>query len=165
MAARLTDAGARRAGRPGARPGRGPDSAPVRADLATALDELRAALASDRYAELLARLDALLEGPTARTVDAAVGRPAGAPGGDPGGSDPLDRALAGDHHGGGEQDAALHEARKADKAARYAVEVREPTVGERRRTGGPARRSCRSVLGDTGFGGDPRCCAEQAVRA
>ncbi|WP_319462103.1 CYTH and CHAD domain-containing protein [Micromonospora sp. RTP1Z1] len=104
-------------------------SARFAADLATALDELRAALDSDRYAELLARLDALLEGPTARTVDArwvtrrvrrAVTRA----------DDRLDRALTDAHPGDAEEDVALHEARKADKAARYAVEVREPTVGK-----------------------------------
>ncbi|WP_200209381.1 CYTH and CHAD domain-containing protein [Micromonospora coerulea] len=100
------------------------------ADLATALDELRAALDSDRYTALLARLDALLEGPTARPVDArwvarrvrrAVTRA----------DDRLDRALAGDHPGNEAPDVALHEARKAYKAARYAVEVREPDVGKR----------------------------------
>ncbi|MGR6317287.1 CYTH and CHAD domain-containing protein [Micromonospora soli] len=93
------------------------------ADLAVALAELRTALDSDRYADLLRRLDALLEGPTARTVDArwvarrvrrAVTRA----------DDRLDRALA-----GATDDAALHEARKAHKRARYAVEVREPAAG------------------------------------
>ncbi|WP_446218407.1 CYTH and CHAD domain-containing protein [Micromonospora sp. IBHARD004] len=104
-------------------------SARFAADLATALDELRAALGSDRYTGLLSRLDALLEGPTARTVDArwvarrvrrALTRA----------DDRLDRALAGDHPAGAAEDVALHEARKANKTARYAVEVREPAVGK-----------------------------------
>ncbi|MFE9203736.1 CHAD domain-containing protein [Micromonospora sp. NPDC007230] len=99
------------------------------ADLATALDELRAALDSDRYAELLRRLDALLEAPPARAVDArwvdrrirrAVRRA----------DERLDRALAAGHRAGGTDDIALHEARKAAKAARYAVEVREPAAGK-----------------------------------
>ncbi|MET7965235.1 CYTH and CHAD domain-containing protein [Micromonospora sp. NPDC005305] len=89
------------------------------ADLATALDGLRAALGSDRYTDLLRRLDALVEGPTAggvrrrwvtRRVRRAVSRF----------DDRLDEALAGG------DDAALHEARKAGKRARYAVEVRRP---------------------------------------
>ncbi|MGY0004055.1 CYTH and CHAD domain-containing protein [Micromonospora sp. I033] len=89
------------------------------ADLATALDGLQAALGSDRYTDLLRRLDALVEGPTARAVRPrwvtrrvrrAVARF----------DDRLDRALAGG------DDTALHEARKAGKRARYAVEVRRP---------------------------------------
>lgn len=121
-------------------------SARFAADLATALDELRAALASDRYAELLARLDALVEGPTARTVDArwvarrvrrAVTRA----------DDRLNRALAGDHQGDAERDAALHDARKAYKAARYAVEVREPAVGRRAATLVDRLKELQDVLG------------------
>ncbi|MGW5666724.1 CYTH and CHAD domain-containing protein [Micromonospora sp. NPDC003776] len=95
------------------------------ADLATAIDELRAALAADRYADLLRRLDALVEGPTARAVDErwvdrrvrrALHRA----------DDRLDRARS-----AGSGEAALHEARKAYKRARYAVELREPAVGKR----------------------------------
>ncbi|MEU4478648.1 CYTH and CHAD domain-containing protein [Micromonospora sp. NPDC023966] len=90
------------------------------ADLATALDGLRAALGSDRYTDLLRRLDALVEGPTTRVrprwvnrrVRRAVTRF----------DDRLDRALAGG------DDTALHEARKAGKRARYAVEVRRPAA-------------------------------------
>ncbi|MFF4893209.1 CYTH and CHAD domain-containing protein [Micromonospora chersina] len=91
------------------------------ADLATALDGLRAALGSDRYTDLLRRLDALVEGPAARAVRPrwvtrrvrrAVTRF----------DERLDRALA----DGGSDDSALHEARKAGKRARYAVEVRRP---------------------------------------
>ncbi|SBT52034.1 CYTH and CHAD domain-containing protein [Micromonospora auratinigra] len=94
------------------------------AELATALDELRAALDSDRYTALLRRLDGLAEGPTARRADErwiarrvrrAVTRA----------DRRLDRALA-----AGGEDVALHEARKAYKRARYAVEVREPAVGK-----------------------------------
>lgn len=97
------------------------------ADVAESLDALREALDSDRYTDLLVRLDELLEGPTARTVDArwvarrvrrAVRRA----------DDRLDSALA---EPGEEEDGPLHEARKAYKAARYAVEVREPAVGKR----------------------------------
>ncbi|MGK5443407.1 CHAD domain-containing protein [Micromonospora sp. URMC 105] len=97
------------------------------ADLATALDELRRTFDSDRYPELLTRLDRLLEGPTARTADArwvtrrvrrALSRA----------DDRLDRALDGPP--AEEADGALHEARKAYKNARYAVEVREPGAGK-----------------------------------
>ncbi|MEV0426691.1 CYTH and CHAD domain-containing protein [Micromonospora sp. NPDC050495] len=97
------------------------------ADLASALDELRAALGTDRYPALLARLDALVEGPTARPVDErwvtrrvrrAVTRA----------DRRLDRALTG--AGGPARDVALHEARRATKAARYAVEVRAPAGGK-----------------------------------
>nr|WP_280837953.1 CHAD domain-containing protein [Micromonospora sp. A200] len=85
-------------------------------------------LDSDRYTELLAGLDRLLEAPPARAVDArwvarrvrrAVTRA----------DDRLDRALDGQRTQ--EADVALHEARKAYKAARYAVEVREPDAGQR----------------------------------
>ncbi|WP_433285211.1 CHAD domain-containing protein [Micromonospora sp. CA-244673] len=91
------------------------------ADLAAALDGLRATLGSDRYTDLLRRLDALVEGPTTRgvrprwvtrRVRRAVTRF----------DDRLDEALAGG------DDAALHEARKAGKRARYAVEVRRPAA-------------------------------------
>ncbi|KKK06674.1 CYTH and CHAD domain-containing protein [Micromonospora sp. HK10] len=92
------------------------------AELAAALDGAHAALGSDRYTDLLRRLDALVEGPpareprpgwVARRVRRAVTRF----------DERLDAALA-----GGDDD-ALHEARKAGKRARYAVEVREPVVG------------------------------------
>jgi CHAD domain-containing protein len=94
------------------------------ADRRTALDELRAALGSDRYTGLLRRLDALVEGAPARPVDdrwiarrarRALRRA----------DRRLDRALA---HG--PDDVALHEARKAYKRARYAVELCEPTAGK-----------------------------------
>ena len=100
------------------------------ADVARSLDALRAALGSDRYTDLLVRLDELLEGSTVRTVDArwvarrvrrTVRRA----------DDRLNRALDADRP---EKDAALHEARKAYKAARYAVEVREPAAGKRATT-------------------------------
>ncbi|MGC5018461.1 CHAD domain-containing protein [Micromonospora sp. DT47] len=101
------------------------------ADIATALDELGRALDSDRYTDLLARLDRLIEGPTTSTADArwvtrrvrrAVTRA----------DDRLDLALAGrcPTRPGEEEDVALHEARKAYKTARYAVEVRQPAVGK-----------------------------------
>ncbi len=94
------------------------------ADLAADLDELRVAFGSDRFADLLRRLDALVEGPAVRTVGPrwvarrvrrAVTRA----------DERLDRALT-----AGADDTALHEARKADKRARYAVEVRESAVGK-----------------------------------
>jgi CHAD domain-containing protein len=92
--------------------------------LAAAVDELRAALDADRFADLLRRLDALVEGPVARPVQArwvtkrvrrAVRRE----------DRRLDRALA----SADVPDDALHEARKAYKTARYAVEVRRPAAG------------------------------------
>jgi CHAD domain-containing protein len=118
-------------------------------DLAAALDELRRALDSDRYTELLRRLDTLLEGPPARTVDArwvarrvrraviraderldqalAAGHPGDRAAPDRA-ADRSGRDAEPDHPGG--TDVALHEARKAVKAARYAVEVREPAAGK-----------------------------------
>ncbi|WFE38485.1 CYTH and CHAD domain-containing protein [Micromonospora sp. WMMD998] len=95
------------------------------ADLAKAITALRAALDSDRYPELLTRLDRLLDGTagevdgrwTDRRIRRAVRRA----------DERLDRALAG---GGPAGDAALHEARKKYKAARYAVEVRQAAAGK-----------------------------------
>ncbi|MEH0980733.1 CYTH and CHAD domain-containing protein [Micromonospora sp. CPCC 205556] len=99
-------------------------------DVAAALDGLREALDSDRYIDLLTGLDRLLEGPPARTVGPrwvtrrvrrAVSRA----------DERLDRALAGRPAAdSGAEDVALHEARKAYKAARYAVEVRRPAAGK-----------------------------------
>ncbi|MFD4209567.1 CHAD domain-containing protein [Micromonospora tulbaghiae] len=96
------------------------------ADRAEATTALRSALDADRYPELLARLDRLADVPPAdvgrRWVDRrarkAVRRA----------DERLDRALA---TTGPDGDAALHEARKKLKAARYAVEVREPAAGKR----------------------------------
>ncbi|WP_089156658.1 CYTH and CHAD domain-containing protein [Micromonospora sp. NBS 11-29] len=94
------------------------------ADLAEATDTLRAALDSDRYPELLTRLDRLLDGPTGevdrRWVDRRVRRAVRRA------DDRLDAALT---VAGPAADTELHEARKKYKAARYAVEVREPAVG------------------------------------
>ncbi|SCL19354.1 CHAD domain-containing protein [Micromonospora rhizosphaerae] len=113
------------------------------ADEATALDGLRQALDSDRYIDLLTRLDKLLEGQTARTVDArwvarrvrrAVARA----------DDRLDRALDGP---GEEEAVALHEARKAYKAARYAVEVREPAAGKPAAALGDRLKDLQDLLG------------------
>ncbi|TDC40734.1 CYTH and CHAD domain-containing protein [Micromonospora sp. KC213] len=98
------------------------------ADAATALDGLGRAFDSDRYPELLSRLDRLVEGRPARTVTQrwvtrrvrrALTRA----------DHRLDSALLACEQGP-ERDAALHEARKAYKVARYAVEVREPAVGK-----------------------------------
>ena len=94
------------------------------ADRAEATTALRSALDADRYPELLARLDRLADGPPAdvgrrwvdRRVRKAVRRA----------DTRLDRALA---TTGPDGDAALHEARKKLKAARYAVEVRQPAAG------------------------------------
>ncbi|MBQ1061202.1 CYTH and CHAD domain-containing protein [Micromonospora sp. C41] len=95
------------------------------ADLAGTTVALRSALDSDRYAELLARLDRLVDGAPAdvgrrwvdRRIRKAVRRA----------DERLDRALTLEGTAG---DAALHEARKKHKAARYAVEVREPSAGK-----------------------------------
>ncbi|TDB74615.1 CYTH and CHAD domain-containing protein [Micromonospora sp. KC723] len=97
-------------------------------DVATALDSLARAFDSERYPQLLTRLDRLAEDTTADTVTRrwvirrvrrALTRA----------DDRLDRALSGSGRGA-EQATALHEARKAYKAARYAVEVCEPAVGK-----------------------------------
>ncbi|WP_262419332.1 CHAD domain-containing protein [Micromonospora chalcea] len=95
------------------------------ADLAGTTAALRSALDSDRYAELLARLDRLVDGAPAdvgrrwvdRRIRKAVRRA----------DERLDRALTLEGTAG---DAALHEARKKHKAARYAVEAREPSAGK-----------------------------------
>ncbi|MEV0002383.1 CYTH and CHAD domain-containing protein [Micromonospora sp. NPDC050980] len=94
------------------------------AGLAEATTALRAALDGDRYPDLLIRLDRLVDGPTGvvdrrwvnRRIRRAVRRA----------DDRLDAALA---TGGPTGDVALHEARKKYKAARYAIEVREPSAG------------------------------------
>ncbi|WP_431942456.1 CHAD domain-containing protein [Micromonospora marina] len=95
-------------------------------DLAEATTALRSALYSDRYSELLARLDRLAGAPAAdvgrRWVDRRIRRSVRRA------DERLDRALA---VTGPDGDAALHEARKKLKAARYAVEVREPAAGKR----------------------------------
>ncbi|GAA3739498.1 CYTH and CHAD domain-containing protein [Micromonospora maritima] len=95
------------------------------AELARSTAALRAALDSDRYPELLARLDRLVESPAGevdrRWVDRRIRRVLRRA------DDRLDAALA---VAGPAGDVALHEARKKYKAARYAVEVREPAVGK-----------------------------------
>ncbi|WP_435148613.1 CHAD domain-containing protein [Micromonospora aurantiaca (nom. illeg.)] len=96
------------------------------ADRAEATSGLRAALDADRYPALLARLDRLADAAPAdvgrrwvdRRIRKAVRRADAR----------LDRALA---ITGPDGDIALHEARKKLKAARYAVEVREPAAGKR----------------------------------
>nr|WP_318273155.1 CYTH and CHAD domain-containing protein [Micromonospora provocatoris] len=96
------------------------------AELAEATTALRSALDSDHYPELLIRLDRLADAPPAdvgrrwvdRRIRKAVRRA----------DTRLDRALAAT---GPDGDTALHEARKKLKAARYAVEVREPAAGKR----------------------------------
>ncbi|MFG1673259.1 CHAD domain-containing protein [Micromonospora sp. NPDC049282] len=94
------------------------------ADLARSTAALRAALDADRYPDLLIRLDRLVDAPTGevdrRWVDRRIRRAVRRA------DDRLDAALA---VGGPAGDVALHEARKKYKAARYAVEVREPAVG------------------------------------
>jgi len=82
-----------------------------------ALDE---ALESERYLALLDRIDRLVDGTTAveKNPIKRVGRDLGKA------DDLLDQALAAG------EDHELHEARKAYKRARYAVEVFEPSVGK-----------------------------------
>lgn len=98
------------------------------AEEAAAVAELRAALDGEHWTGLLVRLDALVEEQPVRRagrrwvlrrVHRAVRRA----------DDRLDRAM-GNGRGGTADDPALHEARKAYKRARYAVEVVEPTVGD-----------------------------------
>ncbi|WP_203706907.1 CYTH and CHAD domain-containing protein [Asanoa iriomotensis] len=106
---------------------------PVAADLAehfaadesAALTRLRRALSSPRYVELLSTLDDVVEAPPAtevgprwvnKRIHRAVRRADGL----------LDTALERQSDGGvGDDDPALHEARKAYKRGRYAVEVRQ----------------------------------------
>ena len=122
---------------------------PVAADIhrrlaaegAAALDALRTALTSDRYARLVADLDAVVERPPARDADRrwVVRRVRGAV---RRADRVLDAALALRRRGAGEDaDRSLHEARKAYKRARYAVEVREPVAGK------PAKRLVRALKG------------------
>ncbi|MET8068051.1 CHAD domain-containing protein, partial [Micromonospora sp. NPDC005313] len=95
------------------------------ADLAEATAALRSALDSDRYPELLARLDRLADAPPAdvgrRWVDRRIRRAVRRA------DERLDRAFT---VAGPSGDGALHEARKKLKAARYAVEVRKPAAGK-----------------------------------
>lgn len=115
----------------------GPDFAPVgarvREHLGSSVESghgtLRAALDDTRYLRLLDELDDLVDSPpVGATGDRAVRRRA---------RTALDKADALLDAAGGdadERDEHLHEARKAYKRARYAVEVFVPTVGK------PAKR-------------------------
>ncbi|MEV4536149.1 CYTH and CHAD domain-containing protein [Asanoa sp. NPDC049518] len=111
------------------------------ADEAAALTQLRRALSSRRYATLLSTLDELVETPPAvevsprwvdRRIHKAVRRA----------DRLLDTALERQaERGVGDDDPALHEARKAYKRARYAVEVRK-VAGDRN-----ARKLVRGLKG------------------
>jgi CHAD domain-containing protein len=125
----------------------GPVAADIHRRFATegtaALDALRRALTSARYTRLVADLDAVVERPPARDTDprwvarrvrGAVRRADLA----------LDAALAlpgGEAGADADRDRSLHEARKAYKRARYAVEVRRPSAGK------PAERLVRALKG------------------
>jgi CHAD domain-containing protein/uncharacterized protein YjbK len=106
----------------------GPDFAPVAQKIRTHLDyrvvraraTLDEALDSDRYLTLLDRVDALADDPDPVEDDPLKRARKSLRKAD----DLLDRALADG------VDAELHEARKAYKQARYAVEVFEPSAGK-----------------------------------
>ncbi|HEU5418948.1 MAG TPA: CYTH and CHAD domain-containing protein [Streptosporangiaceae bacterium] len=106
------------------------------------------ALNSRRYLALLDELDALLAGPpltdfAARPADALL-RPAGRS---------WRRLRRRVRHAwslppGPDRDAALHEARKAAKRARYAAEVLVPSAGQPARRFAARMKEIQSVLGD-----------------
>jgi CHAD domain-containing protein len=107
------------------------------------------ALDSERYMELLASLDRLLEDPP---LTAAAGRPASAE---------LPAAVARAYRrerrrmrralrapAGPAREKALHDARKAAKRARYAAEALRPVSGKRARRFAKQQKKLQSVLGD-----------------
>ena len=107
---------------------------------AAAREALLQAMDSDRYVALLDELDRLLAAPP---LTAAAGRPAAA-----GLAEPVARAgrrvrvrmrRARRAPAGRDREVALHEARKAAKRARYAVEAVQPVFGP------PARRLARRL--------------------
>lgn len=129
----------------------GPVTARVRerfaADEAAALRALRRALGSARYLDLLAALDAAVESPPGtrvrpgwvdRRIRKAVRR--------------ADRRLAAalerQADGVDDDDPALHEARKAYKRARYAVEVRKAEGDKRARRLAKRMKRLQDLLGD-----------------
>ncbi|WP_328465279.1 CYTH and CHAD domain-containing protein [Actinoplanes sp. NBC_00393] len=91
-------------------------------------EELAEALGSDRYLDLLDRIDELVDQPTSAGNPAKRTRKAVRKA-----DDELDAALAGG------VDEEIHEARKSYKKARYAVEVIAPEVGK------PAKRLVKAL--------------------
>ncbi|SNT12102.1 CHAD domain-containing protein [Asanoa hainanensis] len=118
------------------------------ADEAAALTQLRRALSSRRYAALLSTLDEVIEAPPVvsvgpgwvnRRIHKAVRRADGL----------LDLALERQNEGGtGDDDPALHEARKAYKRGRYAVEVRKLAGDKNARKLVRGLRGLQDLLGD-----------------
>jgi CHAD domain-containing protein len=115
----------------------GPVAARIRERLAAgtagARRELIAALDGERYAALVAALDGITAGSPGTGRLRALTRKA---------LRRADRRLA-----GAGSDAALHEARKAYKRARYAVEVLEPVAGARARRLAKRLTALQDVLG------------------
>ena len=120
--------------------------APVRAEART---RLLAALDSRRYFSLLDELDKLLTEPpltskaakpAAKVLPAAARRP----------YRQIRRRMhrARDAGGGQSADAALHQARKAAKRARYASEAMTPAIGKKARRFARQMKKVQSVLGD-----------------
>jgi len=118
------------------------------ADEAAALTQLRRALSSRRYVKLLSTLDEVIEATRAvevsprwvnRRIHKAVRRADGL----------LDTALDRQaERGAGDDDPALHEARKAYKRARYAVEVRKLAGDKHAKKLVRGLRDLQDLLGD-----------------
>ncbi len=118
------------------------------ADEAAALAQLRRALSSRRYVKLLSTLDEVIEATPAvevsprwvnRRIHKAVRRADGL----------LDTALDRQaERGAGDDDPALHEARKAYKRARYAVEVRKLAGDKHAKKLVRGLRDLQDLLGD-----------------
>ena len=105
------------------------------------------ALDGQRYLRLLNDLDALLADPpltplAARKAGKVLAKPVRRA------ARRLRRALAA-VPAAEDQDAAIHEARKAAKRARYATEVALPALGGKARRQPCGRRSCRNCLATT----------------
>jgi CHAD domain-containing protein len=151
----------------------GPVGTRIAGHFAARLEHARAAVVREldgqRYISLLDDLDALLADPPltplaagkARTVLAKPVRRA---------ARRLRRALAG-VPAAGDKDAAIHEARKAAKRARYAAEAAMPALGRQASSQAATAKKLQGLLGDhhdsvvartvlRGIAGDARAAAE-----
>jgi len=116
------------------------------AELAQAGQTALAALDGQRYLRLLDDLDALLAGPpltplAKREAGKALARPVRRAG------RRLQRALAA-VPGAEDRDAAIHEARKATKRARYAAEAAVPALGRTASRQAAQAKELQQLLGD-----------------
>ncbi len=121
-------------------------SAHFAAELGRAGNVVRCALDGQRYVRLLDDLDALLADPpltslAQRTAAKALAKPVRQS------QRRLQRALAA-VPGAEDRDAAIHEARKAAKRARYAAEAAVPALGGKARRQATRAKALQELLGD-----------------